>query len=65
MRTERAEWTVCLPGVLPSYISVEQYERNMQRMQANQSRAASPGLVRDGPALLAGPGWPAPAAGRG
>ncbi|WP_018639959.1 recombinase family protein [Parafrankia elaeagni] len=54
VRTERAEWTVCLPGVLPSYISVEQYERNMQRMQANQSRAASPGPVRDGPALLAG-----------
>ncbi|MDT3447010.1 MULTISPECIES: hypothetical protein [unclassified Pseudofrankia] len=54
MRTDRAKWIVCLPGRLPSYISVEQYERNMQRMQANQSRAAGPGPVRDGPALLAG-----------
>jgi Recombinase zinc beta ribbon domain len=40
--------------VLPAYISIEQYERNMQRLDANRSRAQSLGAVRDGPALLAG-----------
>jgi hypothetical protein len=45
---------VFLPGVGPAYISVEQYERNLERMNANRARAASPGAVRDGPALLAG-----------
>jgi hypothetical protein len=40
--------------VLPAYISIEQYERNMARMDANRSRAQSLGAVRDGPALLAG-----------
>jgi Recombinase zinc beta ribbon domain len=39
---------------LPSCISVEQYERNMRRMDANRSRARGMGAVRDGPALLAG-----------
>jgi hypothetical protein len=39
---------------LPAYISVEQYERNMRRLEANRSRAQSLGAVRDGPALLAG-----------
>src|ERR1700733_13165747 len=53
-RVERGQWLVCLPGVLPSYISVEQYERNMRRMDANRSRAQGMGAVRDGPALLAG-----------
>jgi DNA invertase Pin-like site-specific DNA recombinase/DNA-binding MarR family transcriptional regulator len=53
-RVESGQWLVYLPGVLPSYISVEQYERNMQRMDANRSRAQSMGAVRDGPALLAG-----------
>jgi len=40
--------------VLPAYISIEQYERNMARLDANRSRAQSMGAVRDGPALLAG-----------
>jgi DNA-binding MarR family transcriptional regulator len=53
-RAGTGEWLVSLPGVLPSYISVEQYERNMRRMDANRSRAQSMGAVRDGPALLAG-----------
>jgi len=51
---ERGQWLVFLPGVLPSYISAEQYERNMRRMDANRSRAQGMGAVRDGPALLAG-----------
>jgi hypothetical protein len=40
--------------VLPAYISIERYERNMARLDANRSRAQSLGAVRDGPALLAG-----------
>ena len=54
VRVGRGRWLVYLPGVLPSYISIEQYERNMQRLDANRSRAQSLGAVRDGPALLAG-----------
>src|SRR5260370_5861316 len=54
VRVGRDGWLVYLPGVLPAYISIEQYERNMQRMDANRSRAQSLGAVRDGPALLAG-----------
>jgi DNA invertase Pin-like site-specific DNA recombinase len=54
VRRPRAEWLVYLPGVLPCYISVERYERNLQRLDANRSRARSLGAVRDGPALLAG-----------
>ncbi len=54
VRVGRDGWLVYLPGVLPAYISIEQYERNMQRMDANRSRAGSLGAVRDGPALLAG-----------
>ena len=53
-RVEPGQWLVYLPGILPSYISVEQYERNMRRMDANRSRAQGMGAVRDGPALLAG-----------
>lgn len=54
VRTEREDWYVYLPGLLPACISVEQYERNMRRMDANRSRAESIGVVREGPALLAG-----------
>jgi hypothetical protein len=54
VRTAREDWIVFLPGLLPAYISIGQYEKNMQRMDANRSRAQSLGAVRDGPALLAG-----------
>ena len=54
VRQPRERWAVFLPGVLPAYVGIEQYERNMQRMDANRSRAQSLGAVRDGPALLAG-----------
>lgn len=53
-RVERGQWLVFLPGIYPAYISAEQYERNMRRMDANRSRAQGMGAVRDGPALLAG-----------
>ena len=54
VRTAREDWIVFLPGLLPAYISIEQYERNRQRMDANRSRSQSMGAVREGPALLAG-----------
>src|SRR5258708_35059197 len=54
VRQPREQWAVFLPGMLPAYIGIEQYERNMQRLDASRSRALSLGAVRDGPALLAG-----------
>jgi DNA invertase Pin-like site-specific DNA recombinase len=54
VRTAREDWLVFLPGLLPAYVSIEQYERNRARMEANRSRSQSMGAVRDGPALLAG-----------
>jgi DNA invertase Pin-like site-specific DNA recombinase len=54
VRTAREDWTVFLPGLLPAYISIEQYEKNRQRMDANRSRSQSVGAARNGPALLAG-----------
>jgi len=54
VRQPRGQWAVFLPAVLPAYISIEQYEQNMQRMDASRSRAQSLSAVRDGPALLAG-----------
>jgi DNA invertase Pin-like site-specific DNA recombinase len=38
----------------PAYISWEQYERNLARLQANRARSEAMGAVRHGPALLAG-----------
>ena len=54
VRTAREDWIVFLPGLLPAYISIEQYEKNRQRMEANRSRSQGVGAVRNGPALLAG-----------
>jgi hypothetical protein len=54
VRQQRADWLVYLPDRLPAYISVQQYERNLERMDANRARAQSMGAVRDGPALLTG-----------
>jgi hypothetical protein len=48
------DWLVCLPGRLPAYISVEQWQANLARLQANRSTAATPGSPRRGDALLAG-----------
>jgi hypothetical protein len=54
VRQRREDWLVYLPGRLPAYISIQQYERNLERMDANRTRAQSMGAVRDGPALLTG-----------
>jgi DNA invertase Pin-like site-specific DNA recombinase len=49
-----AEWLVAIPGVLPTYITVEQYRANLARLAANAARAETPGVVRAGTALLSG-----------
>jgi len=48
------EWLVLLPGVLPAYITEEQYRANLARLAANAARAEQPGAVRAGSALLSG-----------
>jgi Recombinase/Recombinase zinc beta ribbon domain len=50
----RADWHAFLPDRCPAYISWDQYERNLARLEANRARADAMGAVRDGPALLAG-----------
>ena len=48
------EWLVLLPDRCPAYISLEHYERNQARLEANRARADAMGAARRGPALLAG-----------
>jgi DNA invertase Pin-like site-specific DNA recombinase len=48
------QWLVAIPGVLPAYITVEQYHANLARLAANAARADQPGVVRAGSALLSG-----------
>jgi DNA invertase Pin-like site-specific DNA recombinase len=48
------QWLVAIPGVLPAYITVEQYQANLARLAANAARADQPGVVRAGSALLSG-----------
>jgi DNA invertase Pin-like site-specific DNA recombinase len=50
----RAEWHALLPDHCPAYLSWDQYERNLARLEANRARADAMGAARDGPALLAG-----------
>jgi DNA invertase Pin-like site-specific DNA recombinase len=50
----RSAWHSLLPDRCPAYISWEQYEHNMARLAANQARASTQGVVRNGAALLAG-----------
>jgi DNA invertase Pin-like site-specific DNA recombinase len=49
-----ADWLVFLPDRLPGYISIEQWRRNLARLEANRSTAATPGSARPGSALLSG-----------
>ncbi len=50
----RADWHAFLPDHCPAYISWDQYERNLARLEANRARADAMGAARAGPALLAG-----------
>ncbi len=54
VRRGREDWVAYLPGVLPPYISVEHYERNMQRMAANPT----PGRRAWAQCATARPCWP-------
>ncbi|MET9913788.1 recombinase zinc beta ribbon domain-containing protein [Streptomyces sp. NPDC006476] len=49
-----ADWLVYLPGRLPAYISVEWWQRNLARLEANRNTATTPGSPPGGDALLAG-----------
>lgn len=48
------DWFVLLKDRLPAYITWEQYEANLARLQANRARADEMGAVRQGPSLLTG-----------
>ncbi|MGA5135319.1 recombinase family protein [Streptomyces olivoreticuli] len=50
----RDAWLVMIPGVLPAYITVGQFEANEAKLAANCARAEAMGAVRNGPALSAG-----------
>jgi DNA invertase Pin-like site-specific DNA recombinase len=52
-----ADWLVYLPGRLPAYINIEQWQRNLARLEANRNTAATPGAPHDGQGLLAGLLW--------
>lgn len=47
-------WHALLRDHCPAYISWEQYEATLARLESNRARAASRGAVRNGAALLAG-----------
>jgi hypothetical protein len=48
------QWKVLLKDRLPAYISWEQYLKNRERIKHNQNGFASPGVPRQGAALLVG-----------
>jgi DNA invertase Pin-like site-specific DNA recombinase len=49
-----AAWYALLPDRVPAYISWEQYERHLAQLTANQARADTIGVAREGAALLTG-----------
>jgi DNA invertase Pin-like site-specific DNA recombinase len=53
-RVADQDWLVRLPDRLPAYISVDEHERILARLQANRAWPGSPGAARDGAGLLAG-----------
>lgn len=46
------EWHVLLRDHLPAYISWEQYQHNLARLNSNRSLSSTPGAARDGSGLL-------------
>jgi DNA invertase Pin-like site-specific DNA recombinase len=50
----REAWQVLLRDRLPAYITWERYEANQQRLLQNRSLPGSPGIAREGAALLTG-----------
>jgi len=51
---DAGQWHAFIEGGFPAYISLEHYERNLQRLAANRARAEEIGAVRHGPSLLQG-----------
>jgi DNA invertase Pin-like site-specific DNA recombinase len=50
----RQDYHVLISDHHPAYITWDQYERNLSRLEANRAHAETPGAVRDGASLLAG-----------
>ncbi|MDH3602756.1 MAG: recombinase family protein [Candidatus Tectomicrobia bacterium] len=50
----RRDYHVLIPDHHPAYITWDQYERNLSRLESNRAHADSLGAVRDGASLLAG-----------
>jgi DNA invertase Pin-like site-specific DNA recombinase len=48
------EWLVLLPGRLPAYITEEEHQAILDRLEVNRQTAESPGAPRNGEALLSG-----------
>jgi hypothetical protein len=48
------DWLAFLPDRVPAYISWDEYEAHVARLQANRARAQAMGTTRAGAALLAG-----------
>ena len=51
---DRERWHAFIEESFPAYISLEQYEQNVERLAANRARAEERGAVRHGPSLLQG-----------
>jgi DNA invertase Pin-like site-specific DNA recombinase len=49
-----SEWKVLIRGRVPGYITWERYLANQERLRQNRSRPDTPGVPRDGAALLTG-----------
>ncbi len=49
-----ADWFVLIKDLLPAYITWEQYEQHLARLNANRSRADELGAPRQGSSLLTG-----------
>lgn len=51
---EAGQWHAFIEDSFPAYISLQQYEQNLQRLAANRAKAEERGAVRHGPSLLQG-----------
>lgn len=51
---KREDWKVLIQDKFPAYISWDQYLAHVKQLQSNRSFFDSPGVPREGPALLSG-----------
>jgi DNA invertase Pin-like site-specific DNA recombinase len=52
--TQPEDWPVLIQDHHPAYISWAQYQQNLRQLQANQTRADTLGITRQGDSLLSG-----------